>query len=216
MLNILDLKKSVLEIISDNEYNESDLIKILHPVRIYSTDPLFTVNINQITRVILEDRDGNNKFTVNDLRLLGKDIIGITSLVSSILLVLGGLESLKYEKGNTEELIFKLLIYIFLVIVPKEAGNPWTIEEKTAVLDLILIIYQMLSMSNVTKDIVSNIKEWFKKRGYCKCLQINKEEVVNEHLPKLNAELSVNIQKNKDIVRLTNELNEIKLLINTV
>lgn len=218
---IMTLKTAIMDVIQDNDYDSDDFLKLLNPLGKYVQNPLFLINLKQIVDIILADRDGNNKFTVKDLELLGKDIIGITTLVSGILLVLGSVPELKlkYESGITEELIFKVLAYVFVLVVPKETGNPWTLDEKRHVVDLTVAIYQVILSSQVTKDAVASIVKWFKNKGWCKCLssgesvEEHKTNVVQDHMPKLQIELASSIQNNKDKVKMQEELDELKKLV---
>lgn len=214
---IHELKKSILDVIQDNNYDIEDLNKFLEPVSNYVANQIFIENLREIISVILEDRDGNNTFTIKDLELLGKDIIGITSIVSGLLLIIGLIPELKlqYDAGFTEEILFKLFSYIFLVIVPKETGHPWTFEEKEAVVRLIVTIYQLIMSSQVTKDLISKIAEWFKKKGWCQCLSnTNTEEekiqVVQKHMPLIKAEIRSRVQFTKTHNRMQDEIEELK------
>lgn len=214
-MNVYGLKESIMELIKDNDYDIEDLKKFLHPVTNYSQNQVFISNLDKIVTIFLEDRDGNNVFNVKDLEILGKDIIAITTLVSSLLLILGSLPDLKlkYDSGATEEIIFKLLCYIFLVIIPKETNNPWTVDEKKHVLELILAIYQVILSSQVTEDLIEKISKWFKKKGCCKCLydtESNKEEVVTEHIPVLKSKLRSCILNNRDKIHMREEIDELK------
>ena len=213
-VNISALKNSILDLIKDNDYTVDDIKSFIEPVTEYINAPTFLDHIGTIVEEILKDRDGNNNFTIDDIKLLGDDILGITALINGLILVIGALPEiqLKYEKGATEELMFKVISFIFLVVIPKETGNPWNEDQKVKVVDLILAIYQSIISSQVTKDIVANISKWFKKKGYCKCIcgEENKDEVFDEHIPQIKAEIHCAIQKDKDLMRLQNEINYIK------
>lgn len=218
---IMKLKSKIMEVIKTNDYELDTFLALLTPMDGYVQNPLFMANLKQVVDVIMQDRDGNNKFTVKDIELLGKDVIGVTTLVTAILLVMGSIPELKfkYESGATEELVFKVLAYIFIVVVPKETGNPWTLEEKTHVLDLTVLIYQLVKSSQATKDAVAAIVGWFKKKGLCKCMSTGESEeerknnIVQAHMPKLQAELASSVQNNKDKIRMQEELDAIKITV---
>jgi hypothetical protein len=216
------LKISILDVVKDNEYDINDLIKVLQPLGDYIENIIFVDHLKQLCQVILEDRDGNNKFTFDDLKLLKNDIVGITSIINGILLLCGLIPTikLKYEQGATEELIFKILAYLFLVVIPKEINKPWCYEDKVQVLEVIFAIYQVLMTSQIIKDLLCKITEWFKKKGWCKCCNAESEQdrrlkVVDDHLPAICLNIKCNIQKNKDIIKLNNEINDLKKAINT-
>lgn len=214
--DIEKLKASIAKIINKSNYNVDVLVELLDPLDKYIANPIFVEHLKQIVAIIIQDRDGNNSFTIDDVKLLGKDIGGITSLVSSILLVLGVLPEfkLKYDKGATEELIFKVLAYIFFVIIPKEAGISWTFAEKITVLDFIMSAYQFIMASKVTKDIMASIVKWFNTKGMCMCIAANTEEhrarIVDKHLPAVKVNLDYSVKCNKDNVKLRRDIKELK------
>ena len=114
MSSIDQLKLQILKIISNDNFDLETLLNILKPIPIFSDNIVFQEKINEIVSILIQDRDGNNIFTIDDLKLMSKDIMAITTLTSSIILILGMLPELdlQYEKGASEELIFKILIYI--------------------------------------------------------------------------------------------------------
>ena len=211
--NIYKLRDSILELIKDNDYDFDDLKSFIKPVDEFTKSSSFVRYIFQIVEEFIRDRDGNNVFNVYDLELLGTDIIGISTIVSSILLIINAIPqfNLEYSRGDTEEIIFKVLAYVFLVVVPKETGNPWDNREKAAVVNLVLAIYQVILSSQMAKNLVDKITKWFKSKGWCKCLfDDNKEDVVDEHLPELKVQLRHIIQKNRETVKLKNEVKFLK------
>ena len=213
-LNILELKESIMSTIKDNEYSIDDLKDFLGPIMAYIDAPIFVMYLKEVVEEILRDRDGSGHFNLDDLRVLKDDILGITTLVNAILLVVGAVPEfkLKYEAGVTEELIFKILAYIFLLVVPKETGHPWSLGEKEKVVDLILSLYNVIRSSQTTKDILEKIAQWFQKKGYCKCLsdEETNEEIVEEHMPEIKANLGSSLQKCKDITRMDKELQQLR------
>lgn len=216
LAKIQKLKKSIMSIISDNSYDLKDLKVLLDPTKIYIDNLTFVNQLRDIVEVILTDRDGNNKFTIKDLELLGDDIIAITSLVSGILLIIEAIPNinLRYDAGVTEELIFRVFAYVFLVIIPKETKKPWDLKEKEKVVELSVSIYQIIISSRVTQDAFEKIAEWFKKKGWCKCLSAStqqiKEEAVEKHLPRIKADIQSSVQKNKDKAKMMHEISKLK------
>jgi len=218
-MDLNELKDSILKVIGNNEYELEDLKEFLVPVLNYIDNQVFIENLTKIVNIILEDRDGNKEFSIKDLELLKEDVFGITNLISSILLILGSIPEfkLKYVGDETEKLIFKILLYIFMVVVPKETEADWDLDHKTKILDLILAIYQMIKSSQVTKDIIIKLKEWFKKKGWCKCLQDNdtNEEIISKHLPSFESNLRSCIINHKDKIKLESRLHKLERNINS-
>ncbi len=215
-LNVQELKNSIMTLIKNNDYDIDDLPDFLGPVSEFVDSPNFVNHLKEIVEEIIKDRDGNDKFNIDDLKLLGDDILGITSLVNGVLLVIGFLPEfkLKYEGSVTEDLVFKVFAYIFLVIIPKETNKPWAEDEKEKVVDLILAIYNVIKSSQLTKDLVDKIAKWFKKKGWCKCMggadDDAKEQVVESHMPQIKAELRSIVQKDKDAARMHNEIRSLR------
>ena len=194
-MNTLDFKDSVMKIVSRDEFNVSDLKNFLVPIAVCVDSPIFGQNITGIVNILTKDRNGDLKFDIRDLQMLGSDIIGITSLTTSVLLIIGSIPQFKlsYDAGATEELVLKLLAYIFLVIIPQKTKQKWNLEEKESVVDLTILIYQLLKTSDVTRSIVSKIRAWFKSKNMCNCFTTKadlKEDVLEHRLPKANLKLS--------------------------
>ena len=132
--DISDLKNSIMALIANNDYTLDDLNASLMS------------GIIGIVKELTKDRDASGNFDVNDLKLLGSDMLAISSLINSVLLVIGSIPEIKlqYSAGATEELVFKTVAFIFLVVIPKETGHPWDTSQKEQVVDLVLSIYNVI------------------------------------------------------------------------
>lgn len=219
--DIYTLKDSIIEVIRGRDYSFNDLKKMLNPLTKYIDAPNFKNNLSVVVEEIVKDRDGNNRFTLEDLNLIKDDLLSISSIVNGILLVLNSIPELKveYDSGVTEELVFKVLTYIILVVIPKETGKVWKEEEKELVVDLILSIYQLILSSKIAKDLSNNILNWFKKKGLCRCLggQVDKDAIFEEKAPQVKANIRSTVQKQRDtaelraeIINLRKEVNDLK------
>lgn len=221
MSNLESLKQQILNAVSTNDYSIDNLKNILVPIGGYVDDSTFKQNMIDVVTIIIKDRDGNNKFTIDDLNLLGKDVIAITSLITSILLLITAIPNFKlqYNEGETEEIIFKLLAYIFLVIIPAQTGNPWTLEEKQSVINLTLLIYQLIKSSQVVQGLIAKVTEWFKSKNWCKCVSGSsaqqKQDVLEKKLPIVKLELlhAMNNVRDKSAMQL--EIKELKNQLKT-
>ncbi len=211
MNNILTLKKNILSVIRQSNYDVNDLTHMLDPLGDFVGNELFMANLKQIVEVIVEDRDGDSRITWKDIEMISEDVFAITTLIKGILLILSTIPQLKmqYNAGATEELIFKMLAYIFLVMVPEEANLDWTSKEKEQILDLVLLVYDMIKSSQIAKDLVTNIIAWLKEtrvgKMICGC-GVTKEEVVEQKLPRITADLRSMVTKNKNMLRLKKRL----------
>lgn len=204
--NFETLKKSIYDLIENSESLESDILKLLDPISQYISDNNFAQNIDQIITIITLDRDDNHIFTINDIKLLSSDFKSITSLINCILLLIGGLPNLKLKYNNTvtEEIIFKLIAYIFLVIVPKKTNKNWSIEDKLQIVDFVLSIYNIIITSGILQQLIEKIKEYFKKKGWCKCVcgEIDKQQVIETQMPIVSAELQTHVLRTKNMSKL--------------
>lgn len=195
MTELDTLKRQIMNVIRDDNYDLNDLKEVLSPIAIYTDNPIFKSNIDEIISIVTKDRDGNNKFTIDDLTLLKNDVMGITSLITALLMIIASIPELKlkYEDGTTEEVVFKLLAYVFLVVIPKQTGKSWSADEKESVLNITLVIYQIIKSSQVTKDLINKITEWFKTQSWAKCVcgstADKNEAVLEKRLPKVKLEL---------------------------
>lgn len=176
------------------DFSLNNLEELLSPVPFYTNNHIFVSNFIEIAKIITQDRDANQKFTVNDLLLFSKDIIAMTTFITAILLILNSIPNIKitYTEGETEELIFKLIVYIFFVIVPKYTGLQFNQEEKNAVLNVSILAYLSLMNSQILKKLTLKVLGWFKKQWATCC---HKESVMDKKMPALHIQLNKTIQK---------------------
>jgi hypothetical protein len=163
-MSIQDLQTSLQNLIQQQNFSLSSLETLLSPVPLYTNNTIFQTNITQIVQILTKDRDGNGQFTANDLILFSKDLVGITSLITSLLLILNSLPNITihYSENDTEQLIFKLVVYVFLVIIPSQTKVNFTVEEKTGILNVCVMIYTMLIESGLAKKLAVKVLSWFK------------------------------------------------------
>jgi len=166
------IHSKIIATIKDDKYDLGDLCKMLDPVTSYMNDPFFAENLSKIANILTMDRNGDNEFTLDDLYLLKDDPFAITSLVGGILAILAGTNSdtFKYDSGATEEIMFKLLAYLFLVVIPNETGSTLSLDEKTRLLDIIMAIYNVFLSSQAFNILSTKITKFFQSKGWCKCL----------------------------------------------
>jgi hypothetical protein len=192
--SIPTLRANIFEVIKDDDYDINDLKLLLDPVSEYILDPVFLTNVNKIAAILMEDRDGDNKFTVDDLELLQEDPIAVASMLTGVLAILTSISSVefKYESGATEEIVFKLLSFLFLVVIPKESGTVLSMEDKTKILNLILAMYNAFKASQAFKMMSDKLVKLFQSKGWCKCIcgtPQTKEEVVAKKLEEVDRDI---------------------------
>ena len=143
------------------------------PASLYFHNDSIKDQVIDIIRIICQDRDGNQNFTVNDLVLLSKDIVAMTSLITALILMINSVPHLKikYKEGETEELVLKLLIYLFLVIIPKQTNTQFTEEEKEALLNVSILVYTLLLQTHIVEKIVTKVSNWLSTKCTCLCFK---------------------------------------------
>jgi len=220
MTTIANIKNQVMGVIHDDNYSVDAVLNVLNPIAAYVNDPVFLENVNSVITILTTDRDGNKSFTVKDLQLMSHDPLAMTSLISGILLVIAGIPQLKlrYDAGATEELVFKVLAYVFLIVVPKQTNQEWTVQEKEDILNITLVIYQFIQSSQATQQLVANITNWFKSTKVCSSFcggeavaREKKQAVVNKQLPIIQAQLSVHMDNIREKREMSRQISKLKL-----
>lgn len=202
------LRDKILKVITSSKMGVSDLMTLLEPVDEYISSRQFTSNVRRIVEILTTDRNKDNVFDIEDLYLLSKDTLAITSLITAILLALASIPQIdiKYDPVLAEEITFKLLAYVFFVVIPSHTKTTWTSEEKIAVLDLILIIYNFVRSSEIIKTKFKEIIEWFKIKTancsskWCFCTKevVNKQEVFEERVEPILTNLRIHVDNIRD------------------
>lgn len=195
----------------DSSINE--IKKILFPINKYVNNVTFASNLQQIINALLKDRNGDGKFTVDDLKLLSEDIVSLTLLIKSVILVIASAPSvkIKYSPDNSEVAVSKLLAYAVLVLIPEQTKIKWSKEEKEQIVQLIVLIYELIMSSKMVEHIFEKISTWFKKKGYCGCVSAEtNSDIVDKHLPLATTKLTQKMLENKDIVHNKNNNNNKK------
>ena len=206
-INLDVLKKSLDEFIKKDTVSITELKEILAPVSKFVDSPVFIQNIGSIIDIIVTDRNGDKKFDILDLRLLGTDVMAISSLVSSILLVILSIPNLKikYDEGATEELIFKILAYVFLILIPIKTDKKLTIDEKTFIVNLTLIIYDTIKSSGVVEDLFVKIKRQIKTKKCYICFSVQPDPLA-KNLPMSKLNLTANMNNLRDKAAIENQI----------
>ena len=208
MTDIKELRNKIIEIIKDDKYDTSNLKNLLDPVFIYIENPLFRGNMEQIIDLITEDRNGDVKFTIDDLGLFCRDLDAITALIKCLLMAIQSIPELKinYDAGSTEEVIFKLLVYVFLVVIPKHTKIEWTYDEKVRVLDLSISVYKMIKSTGILRDIIDDIYNLLKNKVFnCKCLS-SPETKLEKNMPAAKKQLICAVNQVRDKSELISQV----------
>ena len=160
-----DIEKELFELVKDENYDIEDLKKILDPAGSFISNGKFLANISKIVEAIIEDRDKDNRFTLNDIKLIKDDLSAIITITRGLILIMNSITNikLKYKEEASEEIILKILVYVFLVVIPKQANLKWTVEEKKEIIELALLIYETMELQNIVKDAMTKVIKWVGK-----------------------------------------------------
>lgn len=209
------LQSDILKLINNDDDTVVNIKNILTPISSCIDNPTLAQNINEIVTIMTTDRDKNGKIDVNDLKLMVSDPFVIVHLVMLLFLILTALPSLKITINieESEIIILKLLMYIFLVIIPKTVGVNWTMDEKTSILTMSLSIFQTMQSLEIVKVAITKFANFVKTNKYCSCLTV-KSNLIEEQLPeaKINFIKSICSAKEKGIMQAKIENLEKKLL----
>ena len=225
-MDLNELKNKFVEVLEKEDYNEQDFLRLLTHISKYIDNEAFKTHLKEVVDVLIHDRNGDNKFSMEDLELLSRDVFAISVLINSLLLVLGSVKDIKFKNDRvlTEKLILELLLYLLLIVLPKHANLEWSLKNRKQMLNVFLNIYDVMRSSQVVKSTIANVISWFKTtRLYKKCraCYINddhvREELVKEKMPlTLNDLQNIvennrhRVQTNKDIRKLQDEIDELK------
>jgi hypothetical protein len=156
--------------IQGNRYDIKELISLLSPIESYVTHSFFLQKMDEVSRLIIPDQDQLSDYDWVRLRRLSHDPGAMIALLSMVMLVICAIPDLKFkykpQSDITEDLIFKLVGYLFLVIVPNKMTHPLTLEDQAMLLNLTVDAYQTLRSSQVIQPIIDDANEKVKSDGW--------------------------------------------------
>jgi hypothetical protein len=180
--------------------------------------------INDTIKIVntILDRDENGIFDNNDVLLLKKifetkEYRGLyifnfcLELFNAVLIAIGKVEKpmLNYDKESLEGIFFGIMIYILFKFGPTD-------EYKHDMVDILICIYETLTVLDNSLQLTNNIKNLFKTKGICSCLCGSSEiqkQLVEIELKKTKDRLEVSTKTAKENVKLNTKM---KKLINKV
>lgn len=201
------------------------LHKIVGPVDAYfAENAAFQSNCRQVADTIVLDRNGDCAFDMEDLELLVKDVPAMMELAKAIALLAVSFRelNLKYVRGTAEVLMLKLLMYIFVVVLPQQIlassladpssasgePNPLSSEEQSRVVEIVMMFYSFIVNARVAKKVFKKVIAFFHKKAICICCTVydDAEETTAAKLPTFIEPLRASVDKNREIVRLKKNL----------
>jgi hypothetical protein len=205
------LRTDLLKLVNTNNDTIVNIKDILSPIAECIDSPIIASNLNEIVTIIMADRDNNNKFDTNDLKLLSTDTFAILNLTTIFILLLTAIPSLKITVNveDTEIIVLKMLLYVFLIIIPQKTGDTLTIEQKTILIDSALNVYQTIKTLSVVKTVIAKIAAGIKSSKFCKCVSVE-NDLIDENLPEAKIELAKSLSNAKNNARMNERLDKLE------
>lgn len=197
------LKNDLIKLIVNENDTIVNLKNILMPISQCIESPVIVQSITEIVDILTTDRNGNNHLDVEDLRLMASDPFVIVHLVTSLILILTALPQLKITVNveESEIIILKLLIYVFLVIIPAKTKLSWKPENKVEIINMSITLFNTMQSLQIIKTVINKIANYVKGNKYCKCLTI-KSNLIDDKVPEAKLELinAVNNVREKKVI----------------
>lgn len=198
-----NLKNDLLKLIDGNDDTIVNLKNILMPISQCIDSPVIVENITEIVNIMTTDRNGDAQLDVEDLRLMVVDPFVIVHLVTSLILILTALPQLKItiDVEESEIIILKLLMYVFLVIIPNKTGTTWKPENKIEIVKMSITLYNTMKSLQIVKTAINKIASYVKGNKYCSCLTI-KSNLIDDKVPDAQLELTkaINIVRERKVM----------------
>lgn len=198
-----NLKNDLIKLIDGNDDTIVNLKNILMPISQCIDSPVIVENITEIVNIMTTDRNGDAQLDVEDLRLMVVDPFVIVHLVTSLILILTALPQLKITINveESEIIILKLLMYVFLVIIPNKTGTTWKPENKIEIVKMSITLYNTMQSLQIVKTTINKIASYIKSNKYCSCLTI-KSNLIDDKVPDAQLELTkaINIVRERKVM----------------
>lgn len=178
------LKNKINSITINPNYSTEVLVDALEPISVYTKNEVFITNINDVVDIVTRDRNGDDNFDFHDIELLCRDVECIKTLIQTIVLIIKSIPNVnhKYTENETEMLIYKLFIYIFLVLVPKKTGYKYSEDELKIVTSLCGNVYALSMSTKIVKSIYGKIGKFVKSSGICSCFSKDNLDMIDDEL----------------------------------
>lgn len=196
-----DSNTNISDIITAKKFDIERLKAAIFSSLDFINDDAFKTNIKDIVTVLTKDRNGDNKFDIEDIKLLSKDVFSIISLIKSIIFLLNTtpkFNTAKLDFNNIDDkvidLLRQVLIYLFFVEVQKASGSKWNKDERQSMYDMIQLICEVIKSTNIVGTAVKKLSKMinFKSCG-CGSKAEQKQIVYDKYANKVNEDLHLNI-----------------------
>ena len=199
MSDINNLKVKLLNAVN-NRPDKDTFDTILSPISDYFTGSDFIISeVKDIIMIITKDRDFNNEFNIDDIKLIGENMVVVSNLISSVLLLLSKLPDvkIKYKENESEILVFKILSYIFLVLIPAITRTNFLPSDYNDIMGVIVSVYKTTESLGLVKALIDMVVG-IAKNTSCGCMP-NKTEsnhkAINREIKLCRSSLTVEANK---------------------
>lgn len=199
MSDINNLKMKLLEAVH-NRSDTNAFDTILSPISDYFTCSDFIISeVKDIIMIITKDRDNNGQFNIDDIKLIGENVVVVSNLISSVLLLLSKLPDvkIKYKENESEMLIFKILSYIFLVLIPAITKSNFLPGDYNDIINVIVSVYKTTESLGLVKALIDMVVG-IAKNTSCGCVpnkSVNKTKAINREIKLCRASLATEAHK---------------------
>lgn len=200
-MTALTIQNDIIKLINNDTMSLETLKQLLVPATDCIENPLIAQNIVDIVTILTTDRNGNGQLDVQDLQLIGQDPTVIISLVTLLIMILTQLPTLRItvDANETELVIFKILLYVFFVIIPDKTGLKLNKEDKMMILNLVLLIIQTVKTLGVTQNVINKIISWVKTKKFCSCITVKNDEIIETKIVEEKTELLKSVNNVRSI-----------------
>jgi hypothetical protein len=208
MVKELNSHHKIFELLKNPEYTEEELLSILDPADNLFGSQSFISNLVSIVSTITEDRNGDKKFSIDDIILLAKDIPTILTLVNSIVLSIKLTPSVAsyVRTQDMNEIIYKIFMYILLHLVPEYTGVKWSPAELEELSNITSAVYNMIVASKIAGKVVISL---LKKSNIC-CFKSNDTQETENKLDYSNTILKGSVLNNRDKITMQKDIDVLK------
>ena len=208
MASIVNLTNDIMHTIKDDNNLIFNLINLLGGTIQYIKDINFSNNLVQLADVITLPSSitkdnftkDNNKFDIKDLELILKDIPSLNLIIRAILLLMAASDNvkLKYKEGTSEKLLFEIMIFFFIIIIPHKTNHKLTYEEKQRIVQLLIMTHQVIKSSRLMEKVTNDVTNWFKTKKILACIipciiPSTKEDIIDNKFHNIQDKLSIAI-----------------------
>lgn len=220
----LEFRSKLKQMINDDKLDKDEVFELMGNLDKIIQNEKFMDGFMQLVHIICEERDGEEGFTVNDLKVLQKELnnanfVIITQIVNAIILLVTSIPNINVDLTNkeSEELVLNILLYLMLIEVPKKIGGLGKLSknEKNMLVDIIVSLYNSIKSAQVMEGAVEYFKNLFKSgscNNFCSCICSQKDSnaVTEKELNKIKLNLNSAVHTMRTIITLEDTINDLK------